>query len=84
MLIEYHKPVLVQEVVRSLKASQALVMVDATLGDGGHSQALLEAKPDSGHVLALDMDAEAIGRAKIRLANFADSFKANQGNFGKI
>ena len=84
MLIEYHKPVLVQEVVRSLKASQALVMVDATLGDGGHSQALLEAMPDSGHVLALDMDAEAIDRAKIRLASFADRFTAYQGNFGKI
>ncbi len=84
MLFEYHKPVLVQEVVRSLKANQALAIVDATLGDGGHSQALLEAMPDYGRVLATDVDAEAIDRAKSRLGKFSGRLTVYQRNFGKI
>ncbi len=83
-MVEYHKPVLVKEVIRFLRADHALAIADATLGDGGHSQALLEAMPDRGRVLALDLDADAIARAKSRLASFSGRLTVYQGNFGRI
>src|SRR6476469_1367073 len=59
----YHVPVLL-EAVRSA-AQGAHRVVDATLGDGGHSAALLS---DGAEVLGIDRDPEAIARARRRLA----------------
>lgn len=84
MAIDYHIPVLVQEVVRSLKAEEASIIIDATLGDGGHTQALLEAMPPSGRVVAFEMDSQAIDRARIRLAHFNERLTIFQSNFSKV
>ena len=66
-----HEPVLLQEVVQALRPNRENgVLVDATVGLGGHAAALLEAHP---HVklIAIDRDPEALGRAGERLAQFA-------------
>ncbi|HVE98390.1 MAG TPA: 16S rRNA (cytosine(1402)-N(4))-methyltransferase RsmH [Mycobacteriales bacterium] len=68
-----HVPVLRDRVV-ALLAPASLpggVVVDATLGLGGHSLALLEALPDV-HVVGLDRDPQALARAERRLAAYAD------------
>ena len=55
--LEYpHRPVLVEEVLRQLEPRPAGVVVDATLGAGGHAEAILEASSPSGRLLGLDRD----------------------------
>lgn len=47
------------------------VVVDATLGLGGHTEAMLQRFPDV-HVVGVDRDTEALARAQARLAPFGD------------
>jgi 16S rRNA (cytosine1402-N4)-methyltransferase len=49
--------------------SPGSVLVDATLGLGGHTAAVLNRCPDA-HVVGLDRDTEALGLAGVRLASF--------------
>ena len=56
-------------------APTAGLLVDATLGMGGHAEALLTAAPTA-TVLGLDRDPEALARAGRRLAPFGDRFLA--------
>ncbi len=58
----------------------ATAFLDLTLGDGGHTEALLQARPTA-RVTALDHDAEAIARATARLAPYGDRFRAVRANF---
>ena len=55
---ETHTPVMLKEVLETLKPAAGLY-VDATFGRGGYTRALLEASPDT-QVIAIDRDAEAI------------------------
>ncbi len=58
----YHRPVLLDAVVELLRPVPAGVVVDATFGGGGHTEALLGALPDA-RVLAIDRDPEAAEQA---------------------
>ena len=77
----YHAPVLADEVVRLL-ASYRLVL-DGTLGGGGHSLALLES---GGDVVAIDRDPEAIEAAHRRLSAYeaAGRFRTALGNYADL
>jgi 16S rRNA (cytosine1402-N4)-methyltransferase len=59
------------------------VVVDATLGGGGHSAALLESRPDLS-VLGIDRDPAAIAAATERLAPFGGRFTAVRGRFDQF
>lgn len=64
----YHQPALKDQVLLLAKETQGLrVLVDATVGDGSHLEALLSVVPQNARILALDQDLEALGRAKSRL-----------------
>src|SRR5919108_1946765 len=65
-----HIPVLVGEVVLSLRPQAQGVYVDATLGEGGHAEALLRASAPRGRLIGIDRDAEVLERARRRLAAF--------------
>ena len=64
-----HTPVMVAEVVELFSAVPSGVVVDATVGGGGHAEAILGAHPGLS-VLGLDRDSDAIGTARARLAPF--------------
>lgn len=64
-----HVPVLVQPVLDLLKVEPESWYVDATFGDGGHSQAILE---KGGRVIGFDWDKEMIDRAKIKFESELD------------
>lgn len=81
---EYHIPVLLNQVLDSLKTSRARLIVDVTLGDGGYSEAILEAMPPNGVVVGIDRDKQAIGRATARLKRFENRFIAMHGNFSQL
>jgi 16S rRNA (cytosine1402-N4)-methyltransferase len=78
----YHSPALAAEVVALLGGS-ALVL-DGTLGGGGHAAALLE--HGVGRVIGVDRDPDALAEASARLAPAAADgrFSAHQGNYAAI
>ena len=79
---DYHSPALADEVV-TLLGGAALVL-DGTLGGGGHAAALLEA--GSERVIGIDRDPDALAEASARLAPAAarGRFAAYQGNYAAI
>jgi 16S rRNA (cytosine1402-N4)-methyltransferase len=79
---EYHAPALADEVVALLRG--AALVLDGTLGGGGHTAALLE--NGVGRVVGLDRDPEALAAAGARLAEETarGRFAAYQGNYAAI
>jgi 16S rRNA (cytosine1402-N4)-methyltransferase len=66
-----HQPVLLDEVIEALQPERGGWFVDATVGGGGHAEALLEAGPDV-RLIAIDRDSRALARSQERLARFGD------------
>ena len=66
-----HQPVLLDEVIEALQPKRGGWFVDATVGGGGHAEALLEAGPDV-RLIAIDRDSRALARSQVRLARFGD------------
>lgn len=67
----------------AIAASEHPVVVDATLGLGGHAQALLSKFPHL-TVIGIDRDADAIAAATQRLAPFADRLRTSHATFDHI
>lgn len=64
-MTEYqHQPVLLKEALEYLQVKPGRIYLDATLGDGGHTQAILE---KGASVIAIDQDPQALERASARL-----------------
>ncbi len=59
-----HVPVLLGPVLDGLRINESGVYVDATFGRGGHSAAILDALGESGRLIAIDRDPEAIHAAR--------------------
>lgn len=76
-----HQTVLLREAVEILKPGAGKLIVDGTLGGGGHSEALLEA---GATVIGVDRDPRARAAATSRLARFQDRFRALEGRFGDL
>jgi 16S rRNA (cytosine1402-N4)-methyltransferase len=77
----YHRPVLVAEALWALAPAPGRVIVDGTLGGGGHTRALLAAGAD---VIGLDRDAAAIGHCRKQFAGqnpAAGRLTLRQANF---
>jgi 16S rRNA (cytosine1402-N4)-methyltransferase len=67
----------------AINKSETPVVVDATLGLGGHSEALLESNPNL-VLIGIDRDLDAIVKAKYRLAKFENRTKLNHAIFDEI
>ncbi|NBV65853.1 MAG: 16S rRNA (cytosine(1402)-N(4))-methyltransferase RsmH [Actinobacteria bacterium] len=67
----------------AINKSENPVVVDATLGLGGHSEALLESNPNL-VLIGIDRDLDAIVKAKNRLAKFENRVKLNHAIFDEI
>lgn len=78
-----HQSVLLEETLQVLQPKKNEVFTDATLGMGGHTQAILEAGKNI-RVIAIDQDLEAIGYARERLKNFGERFQVYHANFSEI
>ncbi len=80
--MEYeHEPVLLEEVLRYLISETAGFYLDATLGLGGHAEAILRKISAQGRLLGLDMDPEALHAAGERLKAHPGQFRAVRANF---
>ena len=79
-----HEPVMQSEVLDGLAMKRGGRYIDATVGDGGHAEALLERIGETGRLLALDRDREALTAAQKRLAGWAAQCAWVQTNFGGL
>lgn len=79
-----HVPVLVAEVLGHLRPRPGGVYVDATLGGGGHAEALLAASAPSGRVIGFDRDPAAVDRARERLSPYGERFVAFAGSYTEM
>src|SRR5207249_4026861 len=70
--VAVHVPVLADEVAFLLRPRGEGWVIDATVGMGGHAEAILSASDASVRLLGLDVDPEALARAGARLASFGD------------
>jgi 16S rRNA (cytosine1402-N4)-methyltransferase len=78
-----HEPVMVAEVVDFLfPGGSAGVVVDMTVGAGGHAAALLESGVE--RVIGFDRDPEALRIARERLRRYGDRFTAEHRRFSQV
>jgi len=75
-----HRPVLVREVLELLQGKA--VVVDATVGAGGHAEALLDA--GASVLVGLDRDGSALAEATSRLGRFGERFRARACRFSRL
>ncbi len=73
-----HESVLAREVVEILRPEPGKLLVDCTLGGGGHALLLLER---GARVIGIDKDPRAVAAAKARLARFGEAFRAVRADF---
>jgi 16S rRNA (cytosine1402-N4)-methyltransferase len=79
---EPHVTVLRDETVAAIAPVAGGVYLDATLGAGGHTEAILEI-PGT-RVIGVDRDVSALALARARLAGFGDRVTFVHGRFGAI
>jgi 16S rRNA (cytosine1402-N4)-methyltransferase len=73
-----HESVLAREVVEILRPEAGRLLVDCTLGGGGHALLLLER---GARVIGIDKDPRALAAAQARLARFGEAFRAVRADF---
>jgi 16S rRNA (cytosine1402-N4)-methyltransferase len=79
-MLSAHEPVMVDEVVRLLGGRG--VVIDMTLGAGGHAEALLDSGVD--RVIGIDRDPDAIDIATSRLSRFGVRFNPVRTRFSRM
>ncbi|RMG02152.1 MAG: 16S rRNA (cytosine(1402)-N(4))-methyltransferase RsmH [Acidobacteria bacterium] len=80
---EIHIPVLLDEVIEYLVPMRGGIFVDATIGLGGHAEALLSTN-EAIHLVGIDRDKQVLELAEQRLARFQGRFKLVHANFVDI
>lgn len=76
-----HTPVLLAETIELLDVRPGGVFIDCTTGLGGHSSAIAERMGESGRLLCIDQDRDALEFARARLAPFGRRVSFAHGNF---
>jgi 16S rRNA (cytosine1402-N4)-methyltransferase len=74
----FHESVLAREIVAALRPEPGKLLLDGTLGGGGHSLLLLER---GASVIGVDKDPRALAAARARLARFGEAFRAVRSDF---
>ena len=79
--IGVHKPVLCREVLQYLRPQPGDTIIDCTIGEGGHAQAILKFLSPGGRLIGIDQDREALCIAEKKLISYRDSLELVYGNF---
>src|SRR5215510_5205681 len=82
--MQAHTPVLLNEVLQFLNPQPGGKFIDATLGVGGHTRAILERTAPNGRVLALDQDEQSIELARTSLQSFGSRIEIVKSNFRNV
>lgn len=79
-----HVSVLLDETLKFILGPNVEVVVDATIGGGGHAEVILKSSDAVKLLIGLDHDSEAVVRARKRLAPFGERIKVEKANFADI
>lgn len=77
-----HTPVMSEEVVAAMCPADGKIIVDCTVGGGGHSRAFLEAC--ACRVIGIDRDMDAVRASQERLKPYGERFQAIHGTFSSF
>ena len=78
-----HVPVLRDAVVEFVQQGPGRVVLDGTVGLGGHAEAILQRLP-AVRLIGLDVDAQALGLAAARLRPFGDRVRLVHGSYAQL
>ena len=79
-----HIPVMAREVEGALDLKVGAVVVDGTLGLGGHAAMMAQKIGAQGHLIGIDQDARAIELARLRLKDFKGRLDIVKSNFSEL
>ncbi len=80
----FHRPALLEECLTALALQPGAIVVDGTVGGGGHAAAILERTAPDGRLIGLDLDGEAIRESQQRLESFGDRVTLIQESFRNL
>jgi 16S rRNA (cytosine1402-N4)-methyltransferase len=78
-----HAPVMVEEITAVFANVPSGTVVDATLGGGGHTEALLDSRDDL-DVIGIDQDPDALQAATARLAGYGNRLRTSRRRFDQL
>ena len=76
-----HTPGSLQEVVELLRCRPGHIVVDGTIGGGGHACEILKRVLPGGYLIGIDRDPNALKAAEIKLAEFRNHFTLVHSNY---
>ena len=80
----WHQPVMVQEVLTILNLRSGSIVVDGTVGTGGHSLSILPRLLPDGKLIAMDRDVESLALARQRLIEFESCATLLHENYRRL
>ncbi len=78
-----HEPVLLDAVLALLAPQPHQLLLDCTVGRGGHAEAILAQMRPQGRLIAMDADPQNLAYAKARLERFGPNCRFFHANFGE-
>ncbi|MBU0503084.1 MAG: 16S rRNA (cytosine(1402)-N(4))-methyltransferase RsmH [Candidatus Omnitrophota bacterium] len=84
MELKFHIPVMLNEAVDHLNLKPGKIIIDATIGTGGHSEEIIKKISPGGRLIGIDRDEESLNIAKERLSDYQQSCEFVYGNFSDI
>ncbi len=79
-----HKPVMLDEVLGFIKPGKGDIIVDATIGAGGHSCKILKLIEPEGLLIGIDKDEEILKITDKYLSKISDSYKLYQADYVEL
>lgn len=79
-----HTTVLLNESIEGLQIKSKEIFVDATINGGGHSEDVAKKYGDSVKIIGIDMDEDALEKARLKLEKVSSNFILEQSNFKNI
>jgi 16S rRNA (cytosine1402-N4)-methyltransferase len=79
-----HTAVMLKEAIDLLQCKPGGIYVDATVGMGGHTRAILERVQPGGQVIGIDRDKESLEKARALLQPFADNLRLLHDNYKNL
>ncbi len=80
----YHIPVLIEELVEFISPAPGMIIVDATIGGGGHAKAMLERMANKGLLIGIDQDPDAISYCQHLKESFGEMVVLFQERFSRL
>lgn len=81
---EYHRPVLLEEVIEYMRCHENGVYIDGTVGGGGHALEICRRIAPGGLLIGIDRDSEALAAAASALEEYSGCVRLVKGNFASM